>query len=154
MAGKSLNDFFERYVRGTDEIDYNAVLNGIGLKFTTGESENKTAYLGANLRQDGDKLIVTSTPKDTPAYEQGLNANDQIIAVDGNRASQTFLASYLSEKRPADKIKLTVFRFDQLREIEIVLGERAKQDFQITAIENSTEEQKRLYREFLGAELK
>ena len=155
MAGKSLNDFFERYVRRTDEIDYNAVLNGIGLKFSTGESEkDKTAYLGANLRQDGDKLIVTSLPKDTPAYEQGLNANDQIVAVDGNRASQTFLTSYLSEKKPNDRIKLTVFRFDQMRDIEITLGGRAKQDFQIKAIENPTEDQKRLYRKHLGAELK
>ena len=154
MAGKSLNDFFERYVRGTADVDYNAVLNGVGLKFSTGETENKTAYLGANLRQDGDKLIVASLPKDTPAYEQGLNANDQIVAVDGNRASQTFLSSYLSEKKPNDRIKLTVFRFDALREIEVTLGGRAKQDFQITAIENSSEDQKRLYREFLGAELK
>lgn len=154
MAGKSLNDFFEKYVRGTEEIDYNAVLNGIGLRFSTGETEIKTAYLGATLKQDGDKLTVASLPKDTPAYEQGLNANDQIIAVDGNRASQTFLTSYLSERKPNDRIKLTVFRFDQLREIEIVLGGRAKQDFQITAVENPTEDQKRLYREHIGAELK
>ncbi|MDQ3041317.1 MAG: PDZ domain-containing protein, partial [Acidobacteriota bacterium] len=154
MAGKSMNDFFEKYVRGTAEIDYNAVLSGIGLQFSTGESENKTAYLGANLRQDGDKLIVTSLPKETPAYEQGLNANDQIVAVDGNRATQTFLSSHLSEKKPNDRIKLTVFRFDELREIEMTLGGRAKQDFQITAVENPTEDQKRLYREFLGAELK
>ncbi len=154
MAGKSLNDFFEKYVRGTVEIDYNAILSGIGLRFSTGETENKSAYLGANLRQDGDKLIVASLPKETPAYEQGLNSGDQIVAVDGNRASQTFLSSYLSEKRPADRIKLTVFRFDALREIEVTLGGRAKQDFQITAIENPSEDNRRLYREFLGAELK
>lgn len=154
MAGKSLNDFFEKYVRGTAEIDYNAALVGIGLKFSTGETENRTAYLGANLRQDADKLIVASLPKETPAYEQGLNSGDQIVAVDGNRASQTFLSSYLAEKKPNDRIKLTVFRFDELREIEVTLGGRAKQDFQITAIENPSEDQKRLYREFLGAELK
>jgi predicted metalloprotease with PDZ domain len=154
MAGKSLNDFFERYVRGTEEIDYNAVLSGMGLRFSTGETENKTAYLGANFRQDGDKFTVTSVPKDTPAYVQGLNANDQIIAVDGNRASQTFLTQYLNDKKPNDRIKLTVFRFDQLRDIEITLGGRGKQDFQIKPVENPTEDQKRLYREHLGAELK
>ena len=154
MAGKSLNDFFEKYVRGTAEIDYNAILSGIGLQLSTGETGNQTAYLGASVRQDVDRLLVTSVPKDTPAYEQGLNANDQIIAVDGNRASQTFLTSYLSEKKPNDKIKLSVFRFDQLREIEIVLSGRARQDFQIKPVENPTDEQKRLYKEFLGADLK
>ncbi len=154
MAGKSLNDFFEKYVRGTVEIDYNSILSGVGLTLSTGETENKTAYLGANLRQDGDKLIVTSLPKETPAYEQGLNVNDQIVAVDGNRASQTILTSYVSERKPADKIKLTVFRFDELREIEITLGGQAKQDFKITAIENPTDEQKRIYLSYLGTELK
>lgn len=152
MAGKSLNDFFEKYVRGTAEIDYNSVLNGIGLELSTGETANQKSYLGATLRQDGDKLTVTAVPKQTPAYEQGLNVSDQIVAVDGTRATQTFLTSYLSEKRPNDKIKLSVFRFDELREIEILLGGRAAQSFQISAVENPTDEQKRLYREFFGEE--
>ena len=153
MAGKSLDDFFAKYVRGTQDIDYNAVLNGLGLQLATGESKNKTAYLGATLRQDGEKLIVAAVPKNTPGYEQGLNANDQIVAVDGIRATQAFLTSYLSEKRPNDKIKLTVFRFDELREIEIVLGGRAAQNFQITAVDNPSDEQKRLYRGYFGADL-
>ncbi|MDQ3750848.1 MAG: PDZ domain-containing protein [Acidobacteriota bacterium] len=154
MAGKSLNDFFTKYVRGTEDIDYNSILSAVGLQLSTGESENKTAYLGANLRQDGDKLIVTSLPSDTPAYEQGLNANDQIVAVDSIRASQTFLTTYLNEKRPADKIKFTVFRFDELREIEITLGGRAKPDFKIVAVKNPTEVQRRLYQNYMGTELK
>ncbi len=154
MAGKSLNDFFAKYVRGTEDIDYNSNLKGVGLRLSTGESDSKTAYLGANLRQDGDKLIVTSVPSDTPAYEQGLNANDQIVAVDGSRATQTFLTTYLNEKRPADKIKFTVFRFDELREIEITLGGRAKPDFKIVAVDNPSKEQRRLYQSYMGTELK
>ncbi len=154
-AGKSLDEFFAKYVRGTTEIDYNQVLNGIGLQLTTGETNSQKAYLGATLRQDGDKTIVTAVAKQTPAYEQGLNANDQIVAVDGARASQTFLNSYLlNEKRPNDKIKLTVFRFDELREIEITLGGRAAQNFQIVPLENANDEQKRLYNQFFGAPLK
>ena len=153
MAGKSLNDFFAKYVRGTEEIDYNAVLNGFGLQLATGESANKTAYLGATLRQDGEKLTVTAVPKETPAYQQGLNANDQIVAVDGVRATQTFLTSYLSEKRPNDKVKLSVFRFDELREIEITLGGRAAQNFQIVPVDNPNDEQKRFYQGYFGEAL-
>ena len=152
-AGKSLDDFFAKYVRGREDIDYNSVFNSFGLQLATGESNNQGAYLGATLRQDNDRLIVASVPKQTPAYEQGLNANDQIIAVDGNRASQTSLASYLGEKRPNDKIKLTVFRFDELREIEITLGGRAAQNFQIVPLENPNDDQKRLYKQYFGTEL-
>ena len=154
MAGKSLDDFFRKYVRGRDEIDYNSILSGIGLQLTTGDAGRETAYLGANLSQQGERLTITSVPAATPAFEQGLNANDQIIAVDGVRASQTFLQSYLGEKRPGDKIRLTVFRFDDLRDIEITLGATGPQNYKIVALANPTPEQKRLYQSYLGAELK
>jgi predicted metalloprotease with PDZ domain len=86
MAGSSLENFFSRYVRGRDEIDYNSILSAFGLQLSTGGGR-EAAYLGANLAQQGERLNITSLPAGTPAYEQGLNANDQIIAVDGNRAT-------------------------------------------------------------------
>jgi predicted metalloprotease with PDZ domain len=152
MAGKSLNDFFSKYVRGREEIDYNSILNGVGLQLTT--SGRPTAYLGANLAQQGDRLTITSVPAETPAYEQGLNTSDQIIAVDGYRASQQFMQTYLGEKKVGDKIKLTVFRFDELREIEITLGATKPQNYRIVAVENPTDAQKALYKTYLGADLK
>ena len=170
MAGKSLDDFFERYVRGTADIDYDATLNGIGLRLSTGEGAgNEQAYLGGDFVQQGERLLVKQVRRGTPAYEQGLNANDQIIALDGFRITQTDSVSKTNEKptdsvkdftaiienkKPGDKIRLTFFRFDELREIEIILGGRAKQNFKIVAVENPTDNQKRLYREYLGAELK
>lgn len=153
MAGKSLEDFFAKYVRGREEIDYNSILNGVGLQLAKG-SGRETAYLGANLSQQGDRLTITSIPADTPAYEQGLNTNDQIIAVDGYRASQQFLQSYLGDKKPGDKVKFTVFRFDELIEIEVALTGRAAPNYQIKAVENPTDEQKALYRAYMGTDLK
>jgi predicted metalloprotease with PDZ domain len=153
MAGKSLEDFFAKYVRGRADIDYNAILAGIGLQLKDNRGR-ETAYLGANTRQEGDRFTVTVVPKGTPAYEQGLNTGDQIIAIDGARASQTFLQSYLGEKKVGDKVKLTVFRFDELREIEITLGGRARAAYQITAVENPTDEQKAIYKNYLGTDLK
>jgi predicted metalloprotease with PDZ domain len=152
MAGKSLDDFFAKYVRGRDEIDYASILSGIGLQLKNNKGK-ETTYLGANLRQDGERLNVNSVPKGTPAYEQGLNANDQIIAVDGIRTNQTFLQSYLAEKKVGDKVKLTVFRFDELRDIEIILGSRARAAYLIAAADAPTDEQKTIYKNYLGADL-
>jgi predicted metalloprotease with PDZ domain len=152
MAGKSLEDFFSRYVRGREEIDYNSILSPFGLQLSTGGGR-ETAYLGADLAQAGDRLNITSLPQGTPAYEQGLNTSDQIIAVDGNRASQQFLQSYLAEKKPGDKIRLTVFRFDAMRDIEITLGGRAAPNYRIVPVASPTEDQKRLYQGYFGAAL-
>ncbi len=153
MAGKSLEDFFSKYARGTTEIDYNSILSGIGLKLTVEGTGKKQAYLGATLRETDGKLTVSSLPSNTPAYQQGLNTSDEIVAIDGNRASQAFLQSYLSQLKPGDKVKLTIFRFDELRELEITLGEQSDQNYSIVPVENPSDDQKRLYKQYLLAEL-
>ncbi len=154
MAGASLEDFFDKYVRGTEEIDYDGILSGVGLKLNDEEVGPKQAYLGANLGETNGQLTVRTIPAGTPAYEYGLNTGDQIVAVDGNRASQTFLTSYLNEKKPGDKVRFTVFRFDELRDFQVTLGGRGRLNYSITAVENPTDDQKRLYQAYMLDELK
>src|SRR4029078_12184059 len=91
-AGKSLDDFFSKYVRGRADIDYNSILSGIGLQLTTKNSDPGKAYIGADMSDDNNgRLSIRSVPAGTPAYDQGLNSGDQIIAVDGFRANMSFL---------------------------------------------------------------
>ena len=153
MAGVSLNDFFEKYVRGRAEIDYNSILSGIGLTLATTRPNEKRAYLGADLADSDGRLMVRAVPQGSPAYEQGINYNDQIVAVDGYRASVNFLNSYLSDKKPGDKVKLTIFRFDELREITITLGANTRTDHGFMPVENPSPKQQELYRKYLNAEL-
>ncbi len=153
VATKSLNEFFSKYVRGREELNYNSAFDAFGLKLFTGEGA-EAAYFGADLNQDGDRLLIKTIPAGSPAYNQGLNTGDQIIAVDSFRANQTFLQSYIGEKKPGEKIKLTIFRFDQIREIEIALGGLPPRNFAIRVVEKPSDEQKRLYAGFFGTELK
>lgn len=152
MAGKSLEDFFAKYVRGKDEIDYDSILNEFGLKLVKSNRDTE-AFMGANLSQQGERLNVTNVPAGTPAYEYGLNAGDQIVAIDGYRASQQFLQDYLSEKKPGDKVKLTVFRFDRLIDLDITLGSRPPGRYRIVPIEKPNERQQTLYRNYFGESL-
>ena len=153
MAGRSLNDFFNKYVRGEAEIDYDGIVRGIGLKMNTSEPNRSRAYIGADLAEEGGRLTIRSIPADTPAYEQGLNTGDQIVAIDGYRASQSFLQTYLSEKKPSDKVRLTIFRFDKLRDMTFTLGSNLRKDYSFSPVDNPTAEQRRLYQSYLNAEL-
>jgi predicted metalloprotease with PDZ domain len=152
-AGKSLDDFFSKYVRGTTEIDYDAIVKGIGLQLSSTEAAAGQAYIGADLAENNGQLTIRSLPAGSPAYEQGLNTGDQIVAVDGYRASQSFLQSYVGERKPNDKVRLTVFRFDKLRDVDFTLGSNARKDYTFRPIANPSEEQKKLYRDYLKAEL-
>ncbi len=153
MAGRSLDDFFTKYVRGEAEIDYDGILRGIGLRVNVSEPNRSRAYIGADLAEESGRLMIRSIPADTPAYEQGLNTGDQIVAVDGYRATQTFLQTYLGEKKPNDKVRLTIFRFDKMRELTFTLGGNMRKDYTIAPVDNATAVQTRLYQSYLNAEL-
>lgn len=153
MASKSLDDFFAKYVRGKEEIDFDGIVSGIGLTFKGAENNAKRAYLGADLAEANGVLTIRTISAGTPAYEQGLNTGDQIVAVDGYRASQTFLTSYIGERKPGDTIKLTIFRFDKLREVAFKLGSNNRKDYSFGVIAEPTDLQKKLYRDYLNADL-
>ena len=150
VAGSSLADFFSKYVRGTEELDYNAALEAAGLRLDTGAGPVERVYFGADVAQDVDRLIVRRVYAGSPAYEQGLNAGDQIVALDNARVTRDFFNARIAEKKPGDLINLTIFRFDELSTLLIKLGGRRDGTYRILPLPNQTEAQKRVYRSWLG----
>lgn len=153
-AGVSLNDFFTKFVRGTSEIPYDEILRGIGLRLeSSGENAGK-AFLGADVTDAAGRLTIRTVAAGTPAYEFGLNTGDQIIAVDGHRASVQFLNSWIDEKEPGDRINLSIFRFDKLRDVDVTLGSRPPNEFKIKPVDVPSEIQQKTYRGYLNDDLK
>lgn len=155
MAGASLEDFFARFVRGREEHDYNRGLVAAGLRLDNSEASGgakavERAYLGADLTQDDDRLMVTRVLEGSPAYVQGLNTGDQIVAFDNMRVNKDFFEARLAEKRPGQLVSITIFRFDDLSALPIKLGSMSDGIYRIVPLENPTEEQKRIYRSWLG----
>ncbi|HJS50286.1 MAG TPA: hypothetical protein VJ781_00180, partial [Pyrinomonadaceae bacterium] len=74
------------------------------------------------------------------------------VAMDGYRASQAFLQTYLTEKKPGSKIKLTIFRFDKLQDINFTLGSDTRPEYEFEPLSQPTILQRRLYRDYLGGE--
>lgn len=153
MAGKSLEDFFAKYVRGTADIEYNTFTNPLGLTMNARTPNAARAYIGADTVEADGRLNIRTIPAGTPAYEQGLNTGDQIIAIDGNRASTAFMTSYLNEKKPGDKVRITVFRYDRLRDFDFTLGGDTRAALDFAPIATADENQKRLYKQYLNADL-
>lgn len=160
MSGTSLESFFDKYVRGREELDYNMAFSAVGLRLeTTGATSTSAAppveraFFGATLAQTGDRLTVRNVRQGTPAYDQGLNFDDQIIALDGMRVTLETWDARLSEKRPGDKIKVTIFRRDDMRTLEITLGGRVVAPYSIVPVQQSNADQQRLYQGWLGTPL-
>ncbi len=154
-AGGSLEDFFAKYVRGKEELNYNAALEAVGLRLETGALGGdgkpvERVYFGADLRQEQDRLMVTRVYTGSAAYDQGLNTGDQIVALDNARVTLAFFNARIAEKKPGDLINLTIFRFDSLSTLLIKLGGRAEGTYRIVPVPSQTEAQRRMLRSWLG----
>jgi predicted metalloprotease with PDZ domain len=158
MAGSSLDQFFSKYVRGREELDYDSALAAVGLRLdkaatADGSKAVEKTYLGAELAQDGERLLVRRVYAGSPAYEQGLNAGDQIIALNNMRANKEFFDARIAEKHPGDLVTLTIFRSDDLSALLIKLGGRVEPNYRILPVDKPSLEQKRLYQSWLGSSM-
>ena len=156
MAGSSLEEFFAKYVRALGELDYNAALNAAGLHLETtttigeGEKPVDKALFGADTVWEDNRLLVRRVYAGSPAYDQGLNTGDQIIALNNMRVTKEFFDARMAEKKPGDLINLTIFRFDDLSTLLIKLGTRTEGTYRIVPLQNQTEAQKQVYKAWLG----
>jgi predicted metalloprotease with PDZ domain len=153
MAGGSLESFFARYVRGREELDYKSGLEAFGLRLSDADATRSAAprpSFGADTGQDGDRLVIRRIYAGTPAYDQGLNVGDQIVALDGMRVNQASFIARLAERRPGDTINLTIFRDDDLRVFAIKLGAPdAAAGYRILPVRQPSSEQVKLYKAWL-----
>jgi predicted metalloprotease with PDZ domain len=148
IASKSLNDFFQKYVYGTEQIDYNKYLGYVGLKLVNNSEGKNEPYLGANTSNTNGRLTVTSVMRGTTAYESGLNVNDEIIAIDNYRISDD-LNRVMSAKKVGDKINILINRSGILQTVEALVMKNPNISYRIQRVANTSPQQEALLKKWL-----
>lgn len=147
VSGNSFDDVYKDYINGVRTIDYNKYLGYAGFTLTDEAAKSKDAYLGAVTTLKDAKIIVTSVSRDSPAWIAGLNVNDEILSIDDHRINNvsdqrmTEVDKYISTKKPADKINMTISRDGLIRQIELTLIKNPNHRFKIASLPNPSEEQ-------------
>jgi predicted metalloprotease with PDZ domain len=150
IAGAHLVDIFEGYAYGTREIDFARYLGYAGLKFAEAdEKEAPKAYLGVNVKSLDGKIVIVAIPRGTPGYDQGLNINDEIIAVDGYRSDLDSLQARLEEKTPGSRVDILISRAGKLRSLSVVLGRKETGLYRIVKAGEATPEQEKVFESWL-----
>jgi len=126
VSGLNLQEFWKNAVEGTGELDYSEALDAFGLRFkkteTSTDGDPAQAWLGANMRVDDGRLIVSQVRRGTPAYDAGVNVEDEILGIDDYRVRAGKFGERLEQYRPGDKISLLVARREQLMRLDVTLG--------------------------------
>ncbi|MCK6542522.1 PDZ domain-containing protein [bacterium] len=146
LAGTSLDMFFQNYVRGTAELDYNAALQTVGLRVK--EIKSDAPYYGFETRNNGEFTIRTVV-RDAPAWHAGLNVNDEVLAVDGIRVTARTLQARLNEKKIGTSVRILIARDTQLQEIVITPSEMPAR-YRLERVSEPTAQQEQIFKKWLN----
>lgn len=149
VAGADLSAWLHRALDTTEELDYTN-LGFLGLRFRPEPSTGKTwsgltlAAPGATLRNDGGRLIVTQVRRATPAFDAGVNADDEILALGGYRVRPDQWEARLEAFKPGDRVPLLVARRERLITLELVLGVEPQKVWRLEGAGDAPEAKARL----------
>ncbi len=125
VAGVDLGAFWRTAIVGTDELDYSEALDVFGLQFKPANgapNDKPKAWIGATTKIDAGRLLVAQVKRGTPAFNAGLNVDDEILAFDQVRVRADRLDERLEQYAPGHRIALLVARRDRLLPLDVVLG--------------------------------
>ena len=135
LCGVDVDDFFERYVRGTADLPLEQLLQDCGIHLRlraakgSGDAGGKPAKdeapvppsLGAALLASGGRSLFRTIPAGGPAERAGVSPGDEAVALDGLKLTARNAAVRLGEYRAGDEVTLTVFRRDELLRLKVTL---------------------------------
>ncbi|SNT32620.1 Predicted metalloprotease, contains C-terminal PDZ domain [Noviherbaspirillum humi] len=121
IAGVKLKRFFDRYVRGTDDLPLQKLLAPLGIDYADDRKDGKPS-LGIRTSREGSDCKVANVYEGGAAHRAGVSGGDLLVAVDGLRVTTSNLDTLLSRYRPGDAVMLHVFRRDELLAFEAQLG--------------------------------
>ncbi len=166
-AGGDFDEFFARHIAGVEPMDFEGALAVAGLELSRKQEPPKKddadasaseedgaglAYIGVNVTARDGLAVVSSVGADGPAYAAGVIAGDAIVALNGRRVAGADLDSHLKRLRPGETVRLTLFRYDVLREIAFEAMERPKEKWSLTRVEEPSDMQRAVYESWLGKE--
>ncbi len=142
VAGRSLEEFFARYVAGTDELlsaDYLARA-GLLLK-ARGRSHAEFGFWPA--RGPDGTTVATRVEPGSAAQQAGVREGDLLSELDGSPFPRS-ADRWLREHGAGERVRLRLRRNGDEREVSFALGERQERTYEIEEAGTPTEKQRRI----------
>jgi predicted metalloprotease with PDZ domain len=144
IAGISLAKIYDKYVNGTEPVNYNEYFQYAGLRVVTDTPGRSKPALGATISLYGGRLMVAHVDRGSSAWDSGLNVNDEIVAINGSRLNATQLSDpaisneadkAIAGMQVGDSFDMLIARDGLIRKIRITLKGNPLTTFRIVAEE-------------------
>ncbi len=137
VSGLELEDFFDRYVRGTADLPLRGLLATAGINLhmraannskdmggkPASNSSTPPPWLGATVKAEAGTSRFAVVHSDSPAESAGIAPGDEAVALDGLRLTARNLDARLRDHRAGDTVTITTFREELLMRHRVKLGD-------------------------------
>ncbi len=140
FMGKNMDEFFLKYVDGTEIIPYKEFYAPVGLSVQDVSTNNPS--FGASFREEGGKVMVKSVRFGSSAEEAGISVGDEIIGCNAYRVDQSMLEGMLNGLSNLEGCDLLIARDELLFSVHVTIRNFKKPQFLLT---KSASNEKRLH---------
>lgn len=122
VSGKNFTDFWARYVNGTETLEYARYFNFAGVQVKNENEGKNIPYLGLASKKTEGRIFVSSVARNSAAWVDGINVNDELISVDGTPIEAAVeRMPAITGKRVGDEVVIRVARDGMLKDIKVTL---------------------------------
>ena len=144
VGGFSLNEFFARYVRGTEILPYDEAFGYVGLRLVRDHgSEPYDAGIASDW-QNPRSLTIANVRNGSPAEDAGLQRFDEILTLGGRNVTRENWLNALNRFKQGDRVPISVRRDRRTIQAILVLGQPDQFEYRIEEKKDATAEQKTL----------
>lgn len=148
VAGVSLKSFFDQHIYGTVPVDYAAYFKLLGLNLKDTRDQD-ALYLGWTLSVKENRWMVTKVDAGYGAYNAGISAEDEILAINGYRMHQGW-EKMLAHLKTGEKVDVLISRGGIIRTVQMELTADKRVRYKLEEIAQPTERQLLLRNLWLG----
>jgi len=155
-TGLDLTSFFDRFVRGTEEVDLPAFARLAGLVLAPkprrpeDRDRPEPGDLGVAVEDSGGLPRVRHSFAGRPGHAAGLTPGDEIVALNDGKVTFGTLDRTLEQYPSGTPVELTVFRRGFLRRISLVTGSRPPWKYGFTPMSDPSELARKVYESWIG----
>lgn len=150
VADTDLTGFFNRYIDGLEELPFDAYLEPFGLQLVAVADDKPMPDLGMIVASENGKEVIKFVEQGSPAGQAGIDAGDELLAIDGIKVSADQLRDRVQDYLPGETINVTVFHHDQLLTHSLQLGHPQPNRYEVKPVKSPSKTQQQNLQGWLG----